>query len=195
MRDMVNLSDEESLNASSRADKRLIGAAGEHYAMCQLIRQGFVAARAPEGVALMDIVVSDPTAQKLFAIQVKTRSGRSSDGGWHMGAKHEKAVPNLWYCMVDLGEEPTDPVTCFVIPQAIVRDAVERSHVIWGKGSGIKGQRRKVETTMRRLLPDYMTSNLLRPEITEDDREWLAAHGPGWLEPYQEAWNLLKTDS
>jgi hypothetical protein len=62
----------------------LLGAAGEHYVLCQLLRRGYIAALAPIGVPNADILVTDIDGQRLVAIQVKTRRNIGSDKGWHM---------------------------------------------------------------------------------------------------------------
>jgi hypothetical protein len=67
----------------------LLGAAGEHYVMSQLLRRGLIAALAPVGVPTADIIVTDDIGDWACAIQVKTRRQIGSDGGWHMKAKHE----------------------------------------------------------------------------------------------------------
>ncbi|PWT80401.1 MAG: hypothetical protein C5B58_11715 [Acidobacteria bacterium] len=94
----------------------MTGAAGEHYVLCQLIRHGYVAAQAPEGVAKMDIIVSSQDGSRLFAVQVKTRNAKGTDGGWHMKEKHEEVFEGLFYCFVDLGPSPETPIKCYVIP-------------------------------------------------------------------------------
>jgi len=60
----------------------MTGAAGEHYVLCQLLRHGFIAAAAPEGVAKMDIVAAAHDGTHLFSIQVKpaTRLAPMADG-------------------------------------------------------------------------------------------------------------------
>lgn len=57
--------------------------------MSQLLRRGFIAALAPVGVPMADIIVTDDTGNRAAAMQVKTRHELGSDGGWHMNAKHE----------------------------------------------------------------------------------------------------------
>ncbi len=93
----VFFGDEKLISATT-----LLGAAGEHYIMCQLLRRGLIAALAPVGVPNSDIVVTDAIGEKLCAIQVKTRTEKGSDGGWHMGKKHEAiSSPNLLYAFLD----------------------------------------------------------------------------------------------
>ena len=70
----------------------LLGAAGEHFIVCQLLRRGYIAALAPQGVPNTDIVVTDIEGHRLCTIQVKSRRDIGSDGGWHMRPKHEGLV-------------------------------------------------------------------------------------------------------
>jgi len=158
----------------------LLGAAGEHYIMCQLLRRGLIAALAPVGVPNCDIVVTDDIGDRLFAIQVKTRNEKGSDGGWHMRRKHESiASPNLFYTFLDFGASLSSPPTCFVVPSNEVAGAVKESHNLWLKTPGKKGQQRS-DSDLRRFLPDY-------------DKIGLAiGRGSGWMESYREAWHLLQ---
>jgi hypothetical protein len=85
------------------SNSTILGAAGEHYVMCQLLRRGLIAALAPTGVPHADIIVTDQSGDQLCAIQVKVRRDIGRDGGWHMKAKHEEIVwPKLFYCFVEL---------------------------------------------------------------------------------------------
>ena len=91
----------------------ILGAAAEHYVMCQLLRQGKIAALAPAGVPDADIIVSDRVGSALAAVQVKARRGIGGDGGWHMKAKHETMVRELlFYCFVDFGAGLADVPKC-----------------------------------------------------------------------------------
>lgn len=67
----------------------LLGAAGEYFVMSEMLRRGYIAALAPAGVPLADIVVTDLEGARLCSLQVKSRRDIGSDGGWHMKAKHE----------------------------------------------------------------------------------------------------------
>jgi hypothetical protein len=48
----------------------LLGAAGDHHVMTELLRRGYIAALAPQGVPNADIVVTDVEASRLCSIQV-----------------------------------------------------------------------------------------------------------------------------
>jgi hypothetical protein len=151
----------------------LLGAAGEHFVMCELLRRGFIAALAPAGVPNCDIVVTDDIGDRLFAIQVKTRRALGSDGGWHMGKKHESLVsPTLFYCFLDFGKSPDDHPLSFVVPAAVVAETLAVSHQAWLARPGARGQQRK-DGDFRRFLPSYTHVGL-------------DGHSAGWLDRYRD---------
>lgn len=159
----------------------LVSAAGEFYVLSRLCLKGYIAALAPKGVPSMDIVVTDINSAHLFAIQVKARLEKGTDKGWHMNAKHEGIVqPLLFYCFVDFGDGVTSIPTTFVVPSAVVAAALKKTHQMWLRRPGIGGRPHK-DSKLRRLVPDYSVY------LGKDSGEY----GPGWLERYREAWNLL----
>lgn len=177
-----------------KIDSVIIGNAGEHYIMCQLLRRGWVAALAPTGVPNMDIIVTDKDSRKLCSISVKTRRDIGGDKGWHMGAKHERiSAPDLFYCFIDFGKGPTDAARCYVVPSNVVSEVIAVSHKAWHRQPGKRGQALKAETNMRRLLPDY--SHLATPALQQNEPaifdQVVAKYGPGWLDQYLEGWQRL----
>jgi hypothetical protein len=159
----------------------LLGAAGEHFVMSQLLRRGLIAALAPQGVPNLDIVVSDVAGTRQLGLQVKSRSNKGADGGWHMGAKHETIVsPTLFYCFVDFGNDPSDATQTFILPSATVSEVLRASHAAWLSNPGKNGHIRQ-NSTMRRLVPDY--SYAYAPSVP--------LYAFGWLDPYKEAWHLI----
>jgi hypothetical protein len=165
--------------SASKTDSTILGAAGEHYVMCQLLRRNLIAALAPVGVPNADIVVTDHVGDRLCAIQVKVRRDIGSDGGWHMRKKHEGIVStSLFYCFVDFGKDLKDHPKCWVVPNAIVARTLSLSQQKWLSLSGKRGEPHK-DSDFRRFLPNY-------------DRIQLGTEfGAGWLDPYLEAWNLI----
>jgi len=158
----------------------VLGAAGEHYVMCQLLRRGLIAALAPAGVPLADIVVTDDIGDRLCAIQVKSRNDIGSDGGWHMKDKHETIESDtLFYAFVDFGKDTTAAPVCYIVPSAIVADVLRRSHQAWLEKPGRGGKPHK-DGDMRRFLPNY------------DKMGLMIGRGPGWLDQYRENWALLE---
>lgn len=163
-----------------KINSTILGAAAEHYVMCQLLRRGMIAALAPAGVPDADIIVSDREGGRLAAVQVKARRDIGSDGGWHMKAKHEtkEMVRDLlFYCFVDFGKDLDDPPKCWVLPSAKVATALSASYQKWLSMPGKKGQPHK-PNDMRRLLPSYANLDL-------------GLYGPGWLDPYRNEWALI----
>ena len=163
------------------SESTLLGAAGEHFIMAELLRRGFIAAMAPQGVPNVDIVVTDISGGKLCTIQVKSRRDIGSDGGWHMKPKHETLFGGrLFYCFVDFGKSPEDVPSVYVLPGKVVSKAIVESHKSWLSTPGKRGQKRN-DSNMRRLLPDYSNA-------------YLGMENPyptGWLAEYKNAWHLL----
>jgi len=159
----------------------LLGAAGEHYVLCQLLRRGYIAALAPVGVPNADILITDTEGQRLIAIQVKSRRDIGSDHGWHMKAKHERLVSDsLFYSFVDFGGAFDDRTKTYIVPSRVVVAAVRDSHQRWLETPGAKGQARK-DSVMRRFRPDY----------TNIFGEGHPLYGQGWTDKYLEAWGTL----
>jgi len=165
------------------AASTVLGAAGEHYVMCQLLRRGLIAALAPVGVPNTDIVVTDDLGDRLCAIQVKARLDKGSDGGWHMSAKHEQIASDLlFYAFVDFGRSLTDQPRCFILPSRVVASVIAKSHKNWLNTPGKNGKVHN-HTNFRRFLPDYDRVN---------NR---FGYGAGWLDPYCENWAQIETSA
>ena len=78
-----------NMSEKIKSDTQLVGAAGEHLVLSRLLARGILAAQAPRGTRKADILVNHFDGKAPCLIQVKTRSGKGADGGWHMKAKHE----------------------------------------------------------------------------------------------------------
>ena len=163
----------------------LLGAAGEHYVMTELLRRKYIAALAPQGVPNADIVITDIEGSRLCSIQVKARRDLSSDGGWHMKEKHEKLRSDrLFHCFVDFSRTAEDRPVVYVLPSERVAEVLFTAHRQWLSNPGKRGQKHK-DGAMRRFLPDYT-------------RTFGAVKNPypkGWLDPYRDAWHLLHLES
>lgn len=110
----------------------LLGAAGEHYVMSQLLRRGLIAVLAPVGVPTADIVITDDCGERACALQVKTRRAIGSDGGWPMKAKHEEIrSASLYYVFPSFPSDSRQLPDAFVIPSMIVADALFTAHRAW----------------------------------------------------------------
>jgi len=168
---------------ASKSITTLIGSAGEHYIMSQLLRRGYIAALAPHGVPNSDIIVTSVDGDKLCTIQVKTRRDKGGDGGWHLKDKHENIfAKHLFYCFLDFGKDESVTPSVFIIPSKVVAKAIASDHKSWLSTLGRNGQKRK-DGAMRRLKPDHTKTLGKRSK-----------YKAGWLEKYRDAWHLLGLD-
>ena len=168
--------------AKKKGRSSLIGVAGEHFVLCELLRRGYIAALAPSGVPNIDIVVTNIDGSRLCSIQVKSRS-YGVDQGWHMKKKHEEKLgERFFYCFVDFEIDETQSPIVYVVPCDIVAQVLSKSHQQWLATPGHKGQARK-DGDMRRLRPDYST-------LWKENNPYPS----GWLSLYKNAWDILKLD-
>lgn len=150
----------------------LIGAAGEHYCMTQLLLRGYLAALTPRGAPDADILVHSPNGTVMAEIQVKSRSGRHGRG-WRMSEKNERNVREcLFYCFVDFGHPYHWSV--YVMPSEDVAAYLKESHAEWLATPGKQGQQHN-DWAGRFVSPERPTQGF-----------------PGkWMESYREGWDLL----
>ena len=134
--------------------------------------EGVLVAQSPAGVRDADVPVFGEGGLGR-RVQVKTRT-YGADGGWHMREKHEHTRdPGLVYALVDL--EPEPPVV-YVLPSAVVADALTGSHRAWLETPG-RGGRAHRDHVMRRLLPEYSFA--------------VPGFEGRWLERSRDRWDLL----
>lgn len=173
------------MKLENTAKTNLLGAAGEHHVMSELLRRGYVSALAPQGVPNTDLVVTDLSGQRLCSIQVKSRQDKGRDGGWHMSKKHESIIGDrLFYCFVNFGNSVEVKPSVYVMPSAKVASVLTEAHIAWVTTPGNKGQQRK-NTDMRRLVPDYDYAYKPNPN----------KYPLGWMDQYRNAWHLLGLDN
>jgi hypothetical protein len=154
--------------------KSLIGPAGEHHCLAQLLARGYLATPAPPATPEADILVLSLDGAIAATIQVKTRT-RGGDRGWMMGKKHEKIIrPHLFYAFVDFEQAALPPV--FVIPSKVVANVLMLSHQAWLAAPGTKGQAHK-DNPIRRIKPSYSPS--------------LDSFPDGWMESYRDQWEQI----
>jgi hypothetical protein len=121
-----------------------------------------------------DLLVMRPDGTHVATVQVKARSTLPHDGGWHMQEKHERIVrPNLFYVFVGF---ETQPPVSYVIPSAVVAEAIGCAHQKWLKIPGHGGRAHK-ETKFRRLRRDYGMP--------------VPGYPAGWADQYLEKWDIL----
>ena len=171
----------------NKISSAIVGAAGEHYVLSQLLRRGWIAALAPDGAPNMDILVTDENNQRLCAIQVKTRRNTGRAKGWVMSRKHEKLIVDDLFCVfVDIGKEPSDRTICYVLPSKVVADCIRLCHRVWLDTPG-RGGRPHKDSNVRQLRSDH---SFIKP-VSEKDRAIVERYRSGWLAPYRESWSIL----
>lgn len=126
------------------------GVAGEYLVAGEFSRRGYIASLTLRNSKGVDILVTNETATKTAAIQVKTRYSRGT--AWVLGEKAENFhAPNLYYAFVSLNfGEPAD---FHIVPSKVVADFIRNNHQKWLKTPGRKGQAHR-DTTMRTFRDD-----------------------------------------
>jgi hypothetical protein len=121
-----------------------IDAAGEHYVLYLLYRQGIDAALLPPRTPIGDIVLFDRAGGIGGMVQVKTsRRGRS---GWVMGAKNEvENSPALWYALVDMEEPLPSAPSVYLVPSKVVSDRLRQDHTAFLARGGKDNPVRKLK--------------------------------------------------
>lgn len=146
----------------------LLGSAGEHLVVSELLRLSYIPTFAPSGFPDVDIIVHkvDADYTTLAPLQVKACSG---NGGWRMLPKHETAKAGLFFAFVDFGRQPAE---IFVVPSEVVATLVYRSHRAWPGGIG------RPENGIRKVRRQYGFH--------------VKDFGNGWIERYHDQWKQLE---
>jgi hypothetical protein len=172
---MQRLGEVNVIDLKAKVNSMLVGAAGEHFVVSQLLLQGIIAGLAPIGAKAVDVLTMSSEGIIRDHIQVKTARGRRS---WHMGEKHEAldsgSALYAFVAFMPQGQE------LFLVPGEVVGRIVRESHQIWLDTPGVKGQQHN-QTKMRMLHYEY--KNLEIPCAPKD-----------WMEQYRDAWELLSAD-
>jgi len=160
----------------NRRGKVLIGAAGEDYVLYQLHQRGLLAAPAPTGAPIADLIVFDPKMSVGSMVQVKTTT---RTGHWVMTEKNERQEYvhlRLFYALVDLAEATP---AVFIVPSQTVAELLSLTHSIFLTTLGRKGQPH-IDNPVRSI----------RPRFPFD----VPGYPPGWLDQYRDRWEYLTTE-
>ena len=175
------------LVTEAKLNSSVVGAAGEHYVLCQLMRRGWIAALATEMSPNVDILVSSAEGDTPRSLQVKTAQEVSNRKGWHMKPKHETlSIDDLFYVFVNIGNEPSEPIVSYVLPSRVVAGCIRECHQVWLDTPGRGGKPHK-EHNMRMLFPDY---SHIKP-ITDQGKAIITKYQEGWLDQYRENWGII----
>lgn len=149
----------------------LVGNAGEHYVMAELLRRGVIAALAPRNAPGFDILAAK--AEKTIRIRVKTKSEES--GGWQWVAKRDGTLFRFlgpkddFTVLVDLANITRD-LAFYVLPTFVLNEWLVAEFEAWKATPGKRGQPHNPNNTLRHF--------------------GAAAHAPQ-LQQYRDAWDLL----
>jgi hypothetical protein len=126
----------------------LSGTAREYYAAAELARRGFLATITNRNAERVDILAAKPNSGRALKIQVKTIQGENKR--WVLRDKSEgDHGPGFFYIFVRLGHIGTRP-DFYIVPSAIVEDAVKVGHAAWLSGTKKDGSARK-NSSMRKF--------------------------------------------
>ena len=107
----------------------------------ELSRLGYIASITLRNTRGIDILVSNSTATRQVAIQVKTNQG--SNPGWVLNKKAETFYADkLFYVFVNL-KGPKERPDFYIVPSKVVADFVWNDHQKWLETPGKKGQAHK----------------------------------------------------
>jgi hypothetical protein len=118
-----------------------VSLAGEYAVLSQLALRGYDAAMAVGKTKGVDILVSDPSSQRMYRLEVKTNYGKIFEHrsklfgnflcSWIMGDKHETIRDTLlFYCFLNIDED-TKHFRFFIVPSEVVADYVRDQHAFW----------------------------------------------------------------
>lgn len=116
-------------------NKNQISLAGEFAVLSQLALRGFDASLTLGNTKGVDILVLNPSNNKMFKVEVKTseRNKPSTDSllgksyYWIMDKKHETTITDLFYCFVNLNQK-SNHFDYFIVPSKIVAKYILESH-------------------------------------------------------------------
>jgi len=120
--------------------KNQIALAGEFAVLSQLALRGYDANMTLGNTKSVDILLSHPSTQNMYKLEVKTHFDNSSyrsgdfglvEAGWRMGDKHETITdPTLFYCFVSIANN-THHFDFYIVPSVVVAKFVKESHMYW----------------------------------------------------------------
>jgi hypothetical protein len=131
----------------------LIGNAGEHYVMAELLKRGIVAALAPRNAPGFDILAT--RREQTVRVRVKTKS--EDYDAWQWNAKDDGSIfKNLskrhdFTVMVNLTQDTRD-LRFYIMPTNTLDRWLKRDFKRWVKTPGAKGQKRDEKNKKRNIL-------------------------------------------
>lgn len=120
----------------------LIGNAGEHYTIAELLKRGIIAAQTPRNTHAFDILATNGI--KTVKIRVKTKSEQYSHWQWNIKKDGETIFLKLdktkdFVILVNLKSAKERP-DFYVIPTRTVNSWLKKDFLVWVKTPGKHGR-------------------------------------------------------
>jgi hypothetical protein len=145
----------------------LVGNAGEHYVLAELLRREIVAGLTPRNAPHFDILATDGRRQ--VKIRVKTKSAGSDDWQFRMNERHEiysEVGAKDFVVLVALREGDQAP-GFYVVPTRRLVARARKQHLMWLRRKG--GKRPKTPSSRHKAISESRW------------RTWLARYAGAWL--------------
>jgi hypothetical protein len=171
-------------NKKVRISSNSVSLAGEFAVLSYLALWGYDANMTLGRTKGVDILVSNPTTNQLYQLEVKSKLNNRKRPcvsklfgrfltDWIMNEKHESiSNPTLWYCFVAIDSSDVKKLRFFIMPSAVVAKYVREEHRLWldaaprGKQTGIrllriglKGEKYKISTPIAEKYEDNWNFN------------------------------------
>jgi len=149
----------------------LLGNAGEHYVVAELLRRDIIADRAPRNTPFIDIMAT--TGPKSVNVRVKTRSDEADSWVWIVkknGTLFQNVHETNDFTVLVHVPDSGSPIF-WIIPTKALEEKIIHNHDKWLSSPGRNGRPHSTLNTMRRLGG------------AEDDRKW--------LEQFKNKWELI----
>lgn len=131
----------------------LIGNAGEHYVVAELLKRGWIAALAPRNAPAYDILATN--GDKTVRVRVKTKSAEYDIWQWNAKKDNETIFLNPkpdgdFTVLVDLTPE-TREMSYFIVPTMILLGWLNEGFQKWVKTPGKHGKPHNASNRKRHL--------------------------------------------
>ncbi|MSR86641.1 hypothetical protein EXS70_00490 [Candidatus Peribacteria bacterium] len=150
----------------------LVGNAGEHYVMAELLKRGVIAALTPRNATAFDILATKNG--KDVRLRVKTKS--EDYDIWQWNAHKDGSIFRLldkgrdFTILVNLAAE-IQKLHFYVVPTKMLSSWLTSEHELWLKTPGKDG-RKHSDKNKKRHLDDKKHSTLIAPYLNNWDSLW-----------------------
>lgn len=159
---MVGSEKESKLSGRIKSGEgTLIGNAGEHYVMAELLKRGIIAALAPRNSPAFDILATNP--KKTVRIRVKTKSAEYTD--WQYVIKKDGSIFRYlqqegdFTVLVNLSKDIKD-MEFFILPTLLLNKWLEEDFERWFSSPPKRGKPHAADNPKRHLIYGHFKEEL-----------------------------------